>query len=242
MNVYKTKIACFLTAAALITGSLGAGAPQAFADDDDYVPVFVQVDPATVLNGKLNSIIAETSSYADIESSLIEDALKNGKTLLQASGLSEKALFNALVSPLYQDIDRAYNSLNITSKQKEELYTKAKEDVTKAINTPGYNPAAASFDGEALINDSLKSMVIVASSYADIEYTEVVNALRAGKSLSNAVNLKPSVLTDLLLKPIQKEIDQAFKNNLISAEQQAALKEQAKTKVEQAINSSNVLK
>ncbi|MEF3312524.1 hypothetical protein PV433_26910 [Paenibacillus sp. GYB004] len=208
-------------------------------DDTKYS----KVDYDKIVKRELSSVVILVSAYADKQDSVIRDALQEGKTLVEASGLKHGELLDKLKASISQSIDfAAKNDKTTTKEELNEIKSKAASELSKIISTNGYDDStydAVETDYTKLAEKELSYTVIRVSAYADKKDSEIRDALRQGKTLVEASGLKHGELLDKLTASLNQSIDFAAKNDKsVEAEEISRIKSEAAGKLSKIITTN----
>ncbi|OXM83464.1 hypothetical protein [Paenibacillus rigui] len=188
--------------------------------------------------GRIDRIVADASLIADKDYIDVTDVLQAGGTLVQATGLSESGLYDALVQLMDADIQQAANKASIAADALSQAQTEAHQQIQTIIHTAGYTATANKQSVEELkakVQDQLKLAASEAATLADKELYEVEDALKQGAGLADAAGLSASELTQKLTASLNQFIDANAAN--LDAEAVAQIKQDAANAISTLVQS-----
>lgn len=194
--------------------------------------------------GKLGFAINLTAIYSDKELDDIYAALRQGGTLVSASGLSEGELLADLTDAIDQAIEQAWLAGNLSLKVAEQLKTQASEQVKTAITTAGYGisevPATVvesvygeetanaeetvKIDVNQYVQHRLNQIVDDTARLTDTDAKELLGRLSSGQSLSQAARTDNDSLLYGLVSSISRQLNEYVASGALSEEESARAK------------------
>lgn len=195
-----------------------------------------------VLNNRLSQLVQLTAGLSGVSTADLRTALQSGQSLLEASGLEEADLTAYLLSGLNQELDRLVNANRLTQAEASGLASEAALDVTKIVNTKGYDAVENKWMdtyAQSLIQTRLNSIVRLAVIYADVDYSDVTSALAAGQSLQAATGMDADVLVGYLQADLDKALDAAWMSGALSTPKLQEWKTEANKQLFEAVTAND---
>ncbi|MDF2964412.1 MAG: hypothetical protein K0S39_6147 [Paenibacillus sp.] len=195
-----------------------------------------------VLHDYLQSLTSASAALSEEDYIDILDRLKEGGTLVQAARLSEAQLVEHLMQPLNQQIMQAKASGVISTEDAAACLEKAEQAVRSGIQTPGgfvesHGTVRTNFDGKALLEKRAASIVEdVSLLTAEYDANELKDALEHGMNLHEAAGLSAEELISNLEMLWGNDIEEAYRNGLISGKVKEELMSQASLDIRAAVN------
>ncbi|TBL79921.1 hypothetical protein [Paenibacillus thalictri] len=245
-----------VTAAFLFGGAWsGALIPKAFAEDAAVSAAASQAstqDPIDAANQAgiqldLDHIVDNSATILDMDYADLKDLLASGKSLMEIAQYSEsnqQDFESSIISISLQGIDNAINNGLLSGDQSAQLISEVRQRISSAINQAGYQdpvpsvPQAPVVDPAQSVDLGLDKIVALSTIYLNMEYIDVEDALKDGKSLDDiaqSAGKSDSFLKSQLLDYATQNIQSAVNNETISDEQAADLKTKAEAAVVKAL-------
>lgn len=198
--------------AAESAGTQTAGSPAAAAD---------KVNP---LDARIRTIVGDTAYVSWKSEGEIRSALADGKTLLEAAGLSSDDLTGRLARLVFGDIDSVLESGSLTAEEAEVLKRDAAAKLENAVSVPGYRQKDAEYFKNLVADTVLNSTAIL----SDKDQSDLQDSLMGGSSLAEASGLGVDSLAAMLIDSYNRSIDDAVARlELASDEVETVKKETA---------------
>ncbi|PYI57418.1 hypothetical protein [Paenibacillus flagellatus] len=210
---------------------------------DDLKRNATKPDYAKIVSNNLSTLVVSVSAYADRSESAIRDSLRQGKTLVEASGLNREELYNKLIGSLNQSIDfAARNDKLTTSEELAKIKSEAADKISTIISTSGYDDTSLRFpkpDYAKVVERGLATLVGQVASIADRTDDSVRESLRQGRSLAEISGLKREELMNRLVETMNQGIDFSARNDKSTTpEELSKIKSEAASKISTIISTS----
>jgi len=185
-----------------------------------------QLDSAERLAAVLSS-----KDYSDVL-----EALEQGSTLAEATGLSDSELSEQLGASIRQAIDAAWLDGSLSWQAAEQWKAKADEAINRLIRgeTPDGSPQADA----AIALGSTRNIVKNSASYAGKSDEELKEALAAGQTLVQATGLTEAELLGALQSGADSYISGAVRSGRLDRSAEEATREEAHSLIRAAIQTT----
>lgn len=249
---YQRTIIVSTLAAALVLGGALGGTPyshKAFAEEASAaVPSSNTNSPLDLaasagIDLHLDQLVGNSSLILDIDYMDMEDALKSGSSLndIAKNSMSLDNYAAWLIHNSTAPVDTAFADGTLSDEQVAQLKSVVEAQIRSAINQPGYQDpvkpqavisevAANSSDPMQTIDLSLDKVVLLSTEFLDLDFIDVEDALKDGKtlaSLAKDAGKTEAELKNQLLAFAMLEINNAMNQELITADQADQLKTKA---------------
>lgn len=241
MRVMMRKRLAVLVGAALLTtsGGLALPAQSVFAETAAYpIAAKAQTEGGThtnagdertdyieVLVGKfVSNLRGLAAALADVDYDTFMQDIQTGKTLAEASGLSESELADKLVQSIGQSLEAEVQLGALTADESEQARKRAEASILGALSGSG---GADSFQhdlGQHIINSHIAEVVQTAATLYELDSSQLRRALHDGQSLASVTGQVYGPLADAITEPLIRELDLAVQAGKMSASEADSLK------------------
>ncbi|MEK8130670.1 hypothetical protein WMW72_22440 [Paenibacillus filicis] len=196
----------------------------------------------SIVQSRITRIVADTALLADAGSAELRAALRNGKNLVDASGLDRSALIDGLYAKLTSDLDSQTSGGAVTAEEAATLKSAGLDDIQRIVDTAGYDgegvTALQKAYGERLLRVFLGSVVQNAASSSDADYGDIVSALEAGGTLASATHVDAGTLNSQLNAAFAAKAEEAWQSGALSVQALEQLEKQAAGEIDKAVNTA----
>ncbi|RKN74206.1 hypothetical protein [Paenibacillus ginsengarvi] len=231
----KSLLVGSLAAAILLGGTIpGFGGEAAYASETTGV-----VNYEKIVETHLASIIVDVASLADQQDSAIRDSLRQGKSLVEASGMKGDDLLDTLITSMNQSIDfAARDDKSVKSEELKRLKADAAGKISSILLTKGYeDKIVIEVDYKKVVEKEVSSIIGGVALYANKTDDAIRKVLEQGGTLVEASGLKSDELYDKLVNSMNQSIDFAAQNDKsITADQLNRMKSEAAAKISTALS------
>lgn len=205
--------------------------------------VFLHMDGSDIIQSRVNRIISDAAFSSEIGSIELRNALRAGKSLVEATGLDASTLSDALTALLNQDLDAAVKLGSLKADQLEQAEKSGAEKIWAIINERGYDVKTTAWMeeyGQTLLAEKLDSGSIIqaAAIYSDKNYSDLLDALASGQSLIEATGLASTDLSAQLLDRVNRDLENEWESGNLSAKLVGQLEKSAAAQINQALSQS----
>lgn len=189
-------------------------------------------EPAKIIAAHLQQLASDAAFYGDRDDADVAADLSRGLTLVQASGRSASDLLEFLSGSLNQELAQAADAAGATADELAKAQRDAVSELSSAISTSGYKPAAANkTDLQAIVSDRLAHLVDDAALIGDQEFSDVLARLEAGSTLVAASGVAYGDLVSRLADMVYQEIDNAANQGDIDGSAAQKAKSDARSQI-----------
>ncbi|TMV52195.1 hypothetical protein FE783_04430 [Paenibacillus mesophilus] len=243
MRVTMRKRLAVLVSAVLLTtsGGLALPAQSVFAETSAYpIAANAQTEGGTqtkagnertdyidVLVGKFVSNLRElAAALANVDYDTFIQEIQSGKTLAEASGLSESELADRLVQSIGHSLEAEVQLGALTADESEQVKKRAEASILEAVSGSG---GADSFRkdpvvGRQIVNSHIAEVVQTTATLYELNSSQLRRALHEGRSLASVTGQVYGPLADAITEPLIRELDLAVQAGKMSAEEADSLK------------------
>jgi hypothetical protein len=190
------------------------------------------VDVTALVAARLDTIIEDTASAADLETDDVEYSLSQGSNLADASRLGEDTLQAKLEAKINNDLDNAVARGEISADTAEAAKADASKQIQKIIVTNGYQKERAPADYSGIILKRIKSVYEDTAEVADKSAYDLKYAVKAGASLAEASGLTEQELLSGLISFVQQDISSARNSGKLTDDEVVQANEEALKQLE----------
>ncbi|MFD0693880.1 hypothetical protein ACFQZT_07235 [Paenibacillus sp. GCM10027628] len=203
----------------------------------------IQSDGSAILHNRLATLADDASVPSGVSSIDLRKALRDGKSLVEASGLDASALNDVLTALLNQDLEAAVKAGSLPADQLEKAEKDGASALWDAANTKGYDPATTPWMeqfGQRLLADKLDPASIIqeAAVFAGKDAGDVQSALAAGQNLTTASGMAESDLTSQLTADVDQALENEWEAGNLSVKLLTKLEKNAADALQKAINTN----
>jgi uncharacterized protein YidB (DUF937 family) len=186
-------------------------------------------DTDAIIQARINTVIEDTASVLEMDAYYLELALKEGRNLSGATGLSVEDLLSKLSDKVNSDLYAAYNRGELKAETVETAKADAAEQLRKVILTYGYEKTQAPADYSGILQSRMKSIFEDAAAAAGVDAYDIKSSVGRGASLAEASGFTEQELLDKLSALAATDLETARSNGkLTAAEAEQALSEAVK--------------
>lgn len=196
-------------------------------------------DGSDIIQYRLNRIVSDAAVLSEQNSIDISRALRDGKSLVEATGLDAAALTDSLTAKMNEDLDSAVRYGKLPADALDKAKKNGAEKVSAIVNTKGYDKETTTWMekyGQTLVDNKLDSIILYTSIYANKEYNDVITDLEAGQSLVSASGMAYSDLFTLLTDNVNRDLESEWMAGNLSVKELEKLKQSAAKSIEEALN------
>ncbi|RKN81997.1 hypothetical protein [Paenibacillus ginsengarvi] len=175
--------------------------------------------------------VQSSKDYSDVL-----EALAQGKTLADATGISEADLAEQLGSPIHQAIDASWLNGSLSRQAADQWKAKADEALNRLIR--GEAPAGSPQADAAIAQGSTRDIVKASASYASLSYEDLKQAVASGQTLVQATGLTEEELLGTLKAEADSYIAEAVLSGRLDRSAEQATREEAYTLIRSAIETA----
>lgn len=175
--------------------------------------------------------VLSSKDYSDVL-----EALAQGQTLADATGISEADLAEQLGSPIRQAIDAAWLNGSLSRQAADQWKTKADEALNRLIR--GEAPAGSPQADAAIAQGSTRNIVKTSASYAGLAYEDLKQAVASGQTLVQATGLTEEELLGTLKAEADSYIAEAALSGRLDRSAEQATREEAYKLIRSAIETT----
>ncbi|MDF2715322.1 MAG: hypothetical protein K0R28_2247 [Paenibacillus sp.] len=243
MKATMRKRLAVLVGAALLTttGGLALPAQSVFAETAAY-PIAAnaqteegaqtkagnaRTDYIEVLVGKyVSNLRDQAAALADADYDTFIQDVQSGKTLAEASGLSESGLADKLVQSIGQSLDAEVQLGALTADEAKQAKNRVEALILEAVSGSGGADffQQDSVIGQHILNSHIAAVVQTAASLYELDSSQLRRALKEGQSLASVTGQVYGPLADAITEPLVRELDSAVQAGKMSAEEADSLK------------------
>lgn len=201
----------------------------------------IEVDYDEVVDNELSYIVGRVALYSNKTDGAIREALQQGKSLAQASGLNRDELYDKLVDSMNQRIDFAAQSeTSITADRLNRIKSEAAAQISTVLSTQGYNDAKpVEVNYGKTVDRELSYIIGRVALYSDKTDAAIREALQQGKTLTQASGLNRDELYDKLVDSMNQRIDfAAQRDKTMTADRLNPIKSEAAAKIATALSTN----
>ncbi|MNH98655.1 hypothetical protein D3C73_513980 [compost metagenome] len=194
-------------------------------------------DGSDIIQYRITNSLSDTAILSEVGSSELRRSLRNGQSLLEASGLDSTTLIDYLTAKMNDDLETAVRKNKLSTDALIKAKHMGAEKIQTVVFTKGYEAKTTAWMeafGQSIINKYVQTRVTYASNQTDKDYSDIVSGLEAGQSLAAASGLENSVLFTLLTDYIYTDLEAEWAAGSFSVE----LLEQLKLDAAKQVNES----
>lgn len=225
-----------LAAAMLLGGTVADFGGAAYAAETT-----IKANYEKIVESQLNFVVSNVASLANQQDNTIREALRQGKNLVEASGMNREELLDALVNSLNQSIDfAARNDKSVDPEDLKRIKSDAAAQISSILSIKGYDDSkVVNIDYDKIVERELFSIIGSVSLYANKTDNMVRESLEQGKTLVEASGLNRDELYGKLVNSMNQSIDFAAQNDKsMTADRLNQIKSEAAAQISTALSTS----
>ncbi|NOU98768.1 hypothetical protein [Paenibacillus planticolens] len=205
--------------------------------------VVIQTNASAIIHSRLRTIADDASLPSGVGSIDLRRALRDGESLVEATGMDRSALNDALTALLNQDLEAAVKEGTLPADQLEKAEKDGASALWDAANTEGYDPETTLWMeqyGQRLLADRLDPISIIqyAAAIGGKDIGDVQSNLSDGQNLSTATGMAESDLTSQLTDNVNQVLENEWKAGNLTVKLLTKLEQHAGDVLQKAVEQS----
>jgi hypothetical protein len=176
----------------------------------------------------MQGIVDQSAAYSDKTLEEYIAAIEQGQSLVQATGLDQSVLVQALQSNVNTKLQQAVARGQLSLSELDATRAEAYQLLNHAVITSNY---VEEIDADRYVQQQLDQVVEAAASLGDISVNDVYIAIADGKSLAEATGMTTNSFLVKLIRNVNQELNEYAAAGSLTQEQADAAKAGYATKL-----------